>query len=83
MPRIAKRLIAAPVLSLTLAAAAFAAQPANPGCFGTDRADYFHEHMGDGGPGGSGTGMILAERAGTNGDLNRAYMASCGGTPTP
>lgn len=40
-------------------------QPANPGCFGTDRA----------------AGFILAPRAGDNGNQNRAYMAGCGGTP--
>ena len=81
MPRVAKRLVAALIVSLTLAAAAAAAQPADPGCFGTDRAEYFQANMGVGGPGGSGTGQILAGRAGTNGDMNQAYMAACGQTP--
>jgi hypothetical protein len=81
MTRVAKRLVAALIVSFTLAAAAAAAQPADPGCFGTDRADYFQTHMGVGGPGGSGTGAILAGRAGTNGDLNRQYMEACGQTP--
>ena len=81
MPRVAKRFVAALIVSFTLAAAAAAAQPADPGCFGTDRADYFHANMGVGGPGGSGTGAILAGRAGDNGDLNRDYMQACGQTP--
>lgn len=81
MSRVAKRLVAALIVSFTLAAAAAAAQPADPGCFGTDRAAYFQEHMGVGGPGGSGTGHILADRGGTNGDANRAYMETCGQTP--
>lgn len=81
MPRVAKRLLVALILSLTLAAAAAAAQPADPGCFGTDRAAYFQANMGVGGPGGSGTGMILAGRAGENGDMNQAYMEACGQTP--
>lgn len=81
MPRVAKRLVAALALSLTLAAAAAAAQPADPGCFGTDRAEYFQANMGVGGPGGSGTGMILAGRAGENGEMNRDYMVACGQTP--
>ena len=83
MPRVAKRLVAALILSLTLAAAAAAAQPADPGCFGTDRAAFFQANMGVGGPGGSGTGHILADRAGTNPAHNQAYMAACGQTPTP
>ena len=81
MPRLAKRLGAALILSFTLAAAAAAAQPADPGCFGTDRADYFQANMGVDGSGGSGTAAILAARAGTNGEINQAYMDVCGQTP--
>jgi hypothetical protein len=74
------------VLGVIGAGAAFAGQPDNPGCFGTDRAAYIHtQFQNDGaldtGPGASEWGAIAGERAGTNGDQNRAYMELCGGTP--
>ncbi len=65
-----------------LAGSAIAAQPTNPGCFGRDRAviikTVFIEPGGQ--PGASEWGHIAADRAGTNGDQNRAYKASvdCG-----
>jgi len=88
-----KRLVITATLSAVLAVTAIAgpalaAQPENPGCFGRDRADYIHTNFQGGGaldtaPGASEWGAIASERAGTNGDLNRAYKASCGGDPTP
>jgi hypothetical protein len=45
--------LAAMLLSLGLAATVAAQGPADPGCFGTDRAEFFRTHMdGFGGPGG-------------------------------
>jgi hypothetical protein len=61
------------VALLALATPASAAQPDSPGCFGQDRA------AGVQALGGSVWGEIASDRAGTNGDLNRAYKASCGG----
>ena len=82
MPRVAKRLVAALIVSFTLAAAAAAAEPANPGCFGTDRAAFFQANMDVLGPGGSGTARTyLVTRAGENGEINQAYMETCGQTP--
>jgi len=51
-----------------------AAQPASPGCFGQDRAATIHVIT------GQVWGDIASDRAGTNGDQNRAYRASasCG-----
>lgn len=66
---------------------AVAGQPDDPGCFGQDRAEYIHtQFQNDGaldtGPGASEWGAIAGDRAGTNGDLNRAYKTSCGGDPS-
>ncbi len=72
---LARGAVLALMLSAIASVGANAGQPANPGCFGTDRAAYFHTHD------GQQTGFILAGRAGTNGDQNRAYMTACGGTP--
>lgn len=58
------------------ATSASAGQPANPGCFGQDRAAWIQEN------GGATWGAIASDRAGTNGDLNQAYKIYCGGTPT-
>lgn len=59
-----------------LAGPAMAAQPANPGCFGTDRAAWLHANS------GRAWGEIAPTRAGTNGEINRAYAEGCGGVPT-
>lgn len=72
---LARGAVLALMLTATASVGANAGQPRNPGCFGTDRAAYFHAHD------GQETGFILASRAGDNGDINRAYMAGCGGTP--
>ena len=64
------------------AGSAMAAQPANPGCFGQDRAEWIHANfqmmalstLRRARP----TGLI-AERAETNGAMNRAYKLGCGG----
>ena len=67
-----------------LSASALAAQPANPGCFGQDRAAYIHDNFQSGGaldtaPGASEWGKIAGDRGSTNGDQNRAYKVVCGG----
>jgi hypothetical protein len=66
------------------AGTAIAGQPDNPGCFGTDRAAYVETVAlpSDSAPGASEVGHILADRAGTNGEVNRDAMESCGGTPS-
>jgi hypothetical protein len=58
-----------------------AAQPTNPGCFGRDRAAVLHQmqddafiHLPSGDPGASEWGKEAARRAGTNGQVNRAYV---------
>ena len=63
------------------AGSAFGAQPANPGCFGRDRAAYIHDvALTDAsGPGASEVGVILSGRAGDNGTINQAYKDACGG----
>jgi hypothetical protein len=80
-------LVAAGILSLS-ASVAFAGQPANPGCFGQDRAAGVQSFQtggvnDTGAPGASEWGKIAGERGATNGEQNRAYKASCGGNPTP
>jgi hypothetical protein len=52
-----------------------AGQPANPGCFGTDRAAFANT--------GGDVGYWASLRAGENGAINQAYMITCGGVPTP
>jgi hypothetical protein len=71
-------------ISGAFALPALAAAPADPGCFGVDRAAYNHDVSQTSGaaPGGSETGKILASRAATNGDQNRAYKTACGGDST-
>jgi hypothetical protein len=64
-----------------LAAPVGAAQPANPGCFGTSRAENITTDNIPAGPGASGWGHLAADRAETNGDQNRAWMLGCGGVP--
>lgn len=72
------------VLGVIGAGTAIAGQPNNPGCFGTDRAAYVQTVAlpDPTAPGASEVGHILAERAGTNGEQNRAYMVACEGTPS-
>jgi len=64
--------------------AADAAKPADAGCFGKDRAAYIHDvaQTDSSSPGASEVGAILSERAGDNGEINRAYKTSCGGDPS-
>ena len=75
-----RTVISAAALALMLSAGtvgvANAGQPANPGCFGTDRAAYFQSHD------PATTAQIVVSRAGDNGAINRAYAAGCGGQPT-
>ena len=75
------------VVGVIGAGSAVAGQPDDPGCFGQDRAAYIHDHFQTGGdldttPGASEWGAIAGDRAGTNGDLNRDYKDSCGGSPS-
>jgi hypothetical protein len=75
------------VLGVIGAGTAVAGQPDNPGCFGRDRAEFINTQFKNGGaldtgPGASEWGAIAGERAGTNGDLNRAYKETCGGNPS-
>jgi hypothetical protein len=57
------------------ASGSYAAQPANPGCFGKDRAAWLHEHS------GAEWGAIAGDRAGDNGAINQDYKDGCGGSP--
>lgn len=61
-----------------IAVPAMAAKPADPGCFGTDRAAYLQNvaQPSTAAPGGSEAGHILADRAGDNGTINRAYICT-------
>jgi len=78
-----KVLIASASLLGLMSVAAAAGQPENPGVFGRDRAAAIHGFQADpASPGASEWGHIAAERAGTNGQLNRAYRDDNGGTPT-
>ena len=72
------------VLGVIGAGAAVAGQPADPGCFGTDRAAYVETVALPSAtePGASEVGHILADRAATNGEVNRAYKSGCGGDPS-
>ena len=73
--RILLPLASAALLTVSMASAAFAAQPADPGCFGQDRAAWLHDN------GGAAWGAIAPTRAGDNGAINRAYALDCGGVP--
>jgi len=59
-----------------------AAQPANPGCFGQDRAAYANVNGSLGNDVG-GVGYYASQRAGGNGAFNQAYKTRCGGDPAP
>ncbi|HEY9219777.1 MAG TPA: hypothetical protein VIO94_17140 [Phenylobacterium sp.] len=52
-----------------------AAQPANPGGFGQDRAAWIHANS------GAEWGAIAATRAGDNGTINNDYKVSHGDLP--
>ena len=70
-------------LLLLGSAAAVAGQPERPGAFGRDRAagvQGFQENQSA--PGASEWGQIAGERAGNNGQINRAYKDKNGGSPT-
>ena len=62
------------------AGAASAGQPANPGCFGLDRAAYANAN-GSLGHEVGGVGYYASQRAGDNGAINQAYKDGCGGSP--
>ena len=67
--------------------AAVAGQPENPGQFGRDRAagvQKFQEggEWEEGKPGASEWGREASKRAGDNGQINRDYKDSVGGSPT-
>ena len=72
-----KKLLVVAVVALSGIAvgAGSAAQPANPGCFGTDRAAWLQAN------GGAAWGAIAPTRAGDNGAINQAYKDGCGGSP--
>ena len=75
------------VLGVIGAGTAVAGQPSEPGCFGQDRAAYLHDNFQSGGaldtgPGASEWGALAGERAGDNGQMNRDYKDSCGGSPS-
>lgn len=69
-------LASAALMALSMASGTLAAQPANAGCFGLDRAAWLAAN------GGAAWGAIAPTRAGDNGTINQDYMASCGGVPT-
>ena len=70
------------VLGVVGAGSAVAGQPAEPGCFGKDRAAVLHGMQAGGAPGASEWGAIAGDRAGENGAINRDYKESCGGSPS-
>jgi len=74
-----KKLVMLAVVAVAgaFAASSFAAQPANPGCFGQDRA----ANIGVGVTGAE-WGAIAGDRAGDNGAINRDYKLNCGGSPS-
>jgi hypothetical protein len=59
-----QHLASAALLAVSMASAVFAAQPANPGCFGTDRAAWLHAN------GGAAWGAITPTRAADNGAID-------------
>jgi hypothetical protein len=67
-----KRLLVLAVVALSGIAVGVgsAAQPANPGCFGQDRAAWIHAHS------GAAWGDIASDRAGDNSSINAAYKAA-------
>ena len=74
--------VAAAALAVPLSGFASAGAPANPGCFGQDRAAYANAN-GSLGHDPGGVGYYASLRAGDNGAINQAYKTVCGGDPTP
>jgi len=75
-------LAASALLSTT--ALAIAGQPENPGAFGRDRAAALKSFQSDDtAPGASEWGHIAGERGSMNGEINRDYRNTHGGSPTP
>ena len=64
------------LFAASMASGVLAAQPASPGCFGTDRAAWLAAN------GGAAWGAIAPTRAGDNGAINQAYKDGCGGSPS-
>jgi hypothetical protein len=75
-------LAALTAVAIPLAGVATAGTPANPGCFGTDRAAYATVNGSLGNDPG-GVGYYASLRAGDNGTINQNYKTGCGGDPTP
>ncbi len=67
-------------IATAIAVPVMAAQPATPGCFGSDRAAYANANGSLGNDAG-GVGYYAAQRAGDNGSINIAYKTGCGGDP--
>ena len=67
-------------IASALAVPVMAAQPANQGCFGSDRATYAKAN-GSLGSDAGGVGFYAAQRAGDNGTINQNYKTGCGGDP--
>ena len=59
--------------ALAIPATASAAKPADPGCFGQDRAFFLHGMQQGGAPGASEWGELAGERGSTNGEQNREW----------
>ena len=79
-------LVAAMMLTLTLAGTALAAQPLNPGCFGEIRSFNLGFYYLSGGPfdvspGASEWGEAASSRGSTNGENNQDFRTFCGGHP--
>ena len=71
-------------LAAASATTAFAGQPANPGTFGTYRAESIQSNYLDNtvSPGASDWGKLAGERGDQNGQINRDWKESHGGAPT-
>lgn len=81
MPKKLAMITVLAVLGVIGAGGAVAGQPAEPGCFGTDRAAYATEN-GSLGHEVGGVGYHASLRAGENGAINQAYKTTCGGDPS-
>jgi len=75
-------LVGAAALAVPFAGIASADQPVNPGGFGQGRAANIQQnHIVDDAPGASSWGHLASDRAGDNGEMNRAWMETVGATP--
>jgi hypothetical protein len=78
-------IVSGAVAALVVPSTAMAGQPANPGLFGTDRANNLHLYI-DGWanttPGASEWGEVASDRAGDNGEMNRDYQEYLDAVPT-